>query len=191
MEKPNYVLKANEGVLVPKNENLPLGKIKLAVWIVVGVIILGSLLFQDNLFSELSGTAQVLLVVLAIGVSFTGGTKMVSSPFEIRFYDDYLVVYREKKTYNKKVSRKEYDKFYYKDITKCQYRTKSKQINIYGDTEATWYNYNKDGSLPEKPSYQRTVKGGLCWFYTSLSPEVDFVSEIEKHSPIKVVVEES
>ncbi len=28
MEKPNYVLKANEGVLVPKNENSPLQKLK-------------------------------------------------------------------------------------------------------------------------------------------------------------------
>lgn len=51
MEKPNYVLKANEGVLVSKNENSLLGKLKPAVWIIVGVIVVGSIIFQDNLFS--------------------------------------------------------------------------------------------------------------------------------------------
>ena len=62
-------------------------------------------------------------------------------------------------------------------------------MTIYGDVETIWYNYHKDGTLPEKPTYHRTVKGGLCYFYTSASPEVDFVAEIETHSPIRVVVE--
>ena len=170
MKKPNYVLKANEGVLVPKNESSPLGKIKLAVWIVIGVILLGSLIFQDNLFGELSGTAQVLLVVIAVGVTFAGGNKRVPSPFEIRFYDDYLVVYRESMYYSKKVIRKEYNKFFYKDINKCQYRVGTKRMNILGDVESIWYNYNKDGTLPEKPTYHRNVKGGICYFYTTEVP---------------------
>lgn len=188
MEEPNYVLKANEGVLVPKNENL--SKLKVAVWIIVGVILIVSIVFQDNLFSELSWSARIMLVVLAVGLSFAGGNKRVPSPFEIQFYDDYLIVYREKKYYNKNLIRKEYDKFFYKDITKCQYRTQTKQINIYGIIEGIRYKYRKDGSLPENPSYHRTTNGGICWFYTTESPEIDFVAEIERHSPIKVSVEE-
>ncbi|MCI3924738.1 hypothetical protein MO973_31470 [Paenibacillus sp. TRM 82003] len=191
METPNYVLKANEGVLVPKNENSPIGKLKVAVWIIVGALILGSLIFEDNLFGELSWTSQLLLVALAIGVSFTGGNKRVPSSFEIRFYDDHLIVYREKRYYTKKVKRKEFNKFFYKDIQKVKYRKESQRINIFGTIEGIWYDYKKDGSLPEKPTYHKTTNGGICYFYTTEAPEVDFVAEIEKHSPIKVIVEDN
>ncbi|RDU37315.1 hypothetical protein DRW41_05540 [Neobacillus piezotolerans] len=191
MEKPHYVLKANEGVLVPKNEDSPLSKLKLPIWIIVGTILLGSLIFQDNLFSELSWSSRILLIALAIGVSFAGGNKRVASPFEIQFYDYYLIVYRDKYYYSKRVTRKELYKFLFKDITKCQYRRVTKRINIFGDVEAIWYNYNKDGSLPEKPTYHRMVKNGICYFYTSEAPEVDFVEEIENHSPIKVVIDDN
>ena len=188
MEKPNYVLKANEAALVPKNEKSLLRKLRVPVWIIVGVIILGSLIFQDNLFGELSGTTQALFIAMAIGVTYGGGYTRVPTPFEIRFYDDYLIVYRDRHYYSKKMIRKEYDKFYYKDIKKCVYRAKTKRINIFGIVEGMWYKYNKDGSLPEKPTYHKTTNS-MCYFYTSADPEVDFVSEIEKHSPIKVVVE--
>ncbi|WP_428909700.1 hypothetical protein [Niallia sp. Krafla_26] len=188
MEKPNYVLKANEGITVPKNDNPLLGKLKITVWIIIGVIILGSLLFQENLFIELSWTARVLLIVMAIGLTFSGGGyKKIPSSFEIQFYDDYLIVYREKRYINKKVSRREIDKFFYKDIKKCQFRTVTKQITIAGLEEAIRYKYNKDGSLPSKPTYHKTTEG-LCYFYTTEVPEVDFVSEIERHSPIKVAI---
>lgn len=190
MEKPNYVLKANEAVLVPKNDNPWLGRLKKAVWIIVGIIILGSIIFQDNIFSELNWSAQVMLIVLAIGLTFTGGSHRVPSPFEIWFYDDYLIVYREKHYYSRKVSRKEYDKFFYKDIQKIQFRKTTQRINIYGVVEGIWYNYNKDGTLPEKPTYHKTTDS-ICFFYTSAEPDVDFVAEIEKHSPIKVIVDES
>lgn len=53
-----------------------------------------------------------------------------------------------------------------------------------------WFDYNKDGSLPEKPTIHRKSEG-ICWFYTSPSPEVDFVAEVEKHSPIKVILSDT
>lgn len=185
-EKPNYVLKANEGILVPKNPSLvPLKK---AVWIIVALIIIGSLIFQDNLFTELSWSAQILLIALAIGVTIAGGNVRVPSPFEIWFFDDYLIVYREKRYYDSKVTRKEYNKYYYKDISKVEYRKLTNRIQFEGIIESVWYNYNKDGTLPEKPTYHRTTDGGICYFYTTASPEVDFVAEIEKHSPLKVQI---
>lgn len=188
MQTPNYVLRANEGILFPDETKSMLRFFKKAVWIIIGFIILGSLFFQDNLFSELSWSARVLLIAMAIGLSFKSTDKRVASPFEIWFYDDYFIVYREKRYYDKKVTRKEYNKFFYKDIHKFQYRTGVKRINIIGDVEAIWYNYNKNGSLPEKPTYHRKVNGGICYFYTTHSPEVDFISEIERHSPMKVEI---
>ena len=42
------------------------------------------------------------------------GNSRVPSPIEIQFYDDYPVIYSEKRYYDKKVSRKEYNKFHYR-----------------------------------------------------------------------------
>lgn len=109
-EKPNYVLRANEVVYVPKYELLvPQKKV---VWIITGPNILGFFIFQDNLFSELNWPLRTMLIELAILVSYAGGNKMAPSPFEIWFYDNFVIVYREKNYYSKKVSKKEYYKFF-------------------------------------------------------------------------------
>ena len=187
--QPNYVLKANEGVLMPKNDNPALGFIKKAVWIVVGIIVIGSLIFQDNLFGKITWSTRILLIALAIGSLFLGGGSVrVPSPFEIWFYDDYLVIYREKFYMDRKTSRKMYDKFNYKEIHKCQYRTVCNKINFYGIVEGIWYDYKKDGSLSESPTYHKTTDS-ISTFYTTELPKIDFVSEIENHSPIKVIIE--
>lgn len=183
--QPNYVLKFNESVRkTVKDTNY---KIKMAVLIIIGIIIVGSLIFQDNLFTELGWTARIILISLFIGTLFTGKTEKIKSPIEIRFYDDYLVVYREKRFYSKKVSRMEYNQFFYKDITSCEYNVNVKRINIVGKINATWYDYNKDGNIPQNPTYNRTVDGGICYFYTDLEPELDIIKEIEEHSSVKVI----
>ena len=183
--QPNYVLKFNESVRkTVKDTNY---KIKMAVLIIIGIIIVGSLIFQDNLFTELGWTARIILISLFIGTLFTGKTEKIKSPIEIRFYDDYLVVYREKRFYSKKVSRMEYNQFFYKDITSCEYNVNVKRIDIVGKINATWYDYNKDGNIPQNPTYNRTVDGGICYFYTDLEPELDIIKEIEEHSSVKVI----
>lgn len=191
MNSPNYVLKINEGELVPKKENSSDNPFKLVVLIIIGIIILGTIIFGENLFKEMSWTSRILLISLFIGICFKGeGSHRVPSPMEIQFYEDCLIVYREKRYINKRLYRKEYDKFFYKDIKKCEYRTRTKKVNIFGIVEGIWYDYNKDGSLPDKPSYHKTTDSS-SYFYTIYAQEVDFVAEFEKHSPIKVVVEDN
>lgn len=186
-ENPNYALKFNETVRkTVKDTNY---KIKMVVIIIVGIIILGSIIFQDNLFSELSWTARILLISLALGVMFTGKTEKIKSPIEIKFYNDYLIVYREKRYYSDRLSRKEYNKFLYTDITKCDYNNNTKRFDIIGKVEAIWYDYNKDGTIPNNPTYNRIVDGGICYFYTDLEQELDIVKEFEEHSQIKVTIE--
>ena len=108
MNRPNYVIRTNEAVLVPIEQSRGLKFLKIGVWIVVAVIVIGSLLLQSNLFSELSWTARVLLVVLALGVTFYGGKKEYApSPMELQFYDDYLVLYLPKRYYSKRITRME------------------------------------------------------------------------------------
>jgi hypothetical protein len=185
MENPNYVLSTNENILVPKNEKM--SALKIAVLVIIFVIIIGSVLFQDNLFSELSWTARILLVAAAIGVFVSGEKIRVPSPIELRFYDDYLIVYRPKIYYNRKVTRMEFNKMFYNEIHDCYYLKDVERIKIYGVMHVEWSDYGKDGTLPPKPTIVRSMDS-LLHFRTSAAPDVDFVAEIEQHSPIKVTI---
>lgn len=192
MENPNYTLKTQEAVLVPVNQSSGLRFLKIGVWVVVLVIVIGSFLFQQNLFSELSWTARCLLIVLTVGVTFLGGKKMdVPSPIELQFYDSYLIIYRPKRYYSRKVTRMEVNKMLYTDITRCIYKARSQRLQIYGNVAATWYNYDSNGVVPPSPTYDRMVTDTLCYLSTRCAPNVNFKFEIEAHSPIKVVVENS
>lgn len=192
MNNPNYVIKTNEAVLMPTKQSTGFTFLKTGVWIVVAVIIVGSLVLQDNLFSELSWTDQVLLIVLALGVTFLGGKKEYSpSPMELQFFDDYLVLYLPKRYYSKNVTRMEINQMKYSEITKCVFKTKSQRIHLYGKGTSTWYNYKVDGTIPQNPTQVRNYNAGLIYFNTRLATDVDFKSEIENHSPIQVIVENS
>jgi hypothetical protein len=119
-----------------------------------------------------------------------GGYERRPSPCELWFYDDYLVQYCERRYYNKRNIRREYYKFYYKDISRCVYRTVVNKIDIYGVVEATFYKYDMNGNLPSLPVKHKTVDS-ISVFYTVFEPNIDFVKEIEEHSPIKVQFEKS
>jgi hypothetical protein len=190
MENYNYVLKTNEAVLKPVLVNKWKIVLKNCIWAIVGVIILASFIFQDNLFSELSWPARIFLILLAIGFGFYGGEKeYVPSPMELYFYDDRLILYLPKRYLSRRVTRKNINIMKYADITKCVYKSKSQRIHIYGDGQSIWYNYKKDGTLPSKPTEDRTFTRGLIYFNTRLATDIDFIKEIEEHSPLKVIVE--
>ena len=189
MENPIYVLKTNESAWAPTQNAKQVVFAKKAVRIILVVLLLGSFVFGDNLFGELSLMPKVLLIAIFLGTWFAKAKEKVAKPFEIRFYEDYLVLYREKRYYSTKVSRQEFDKFMYKDIEKIVYRTDTHRINIYGMVEGIWYEYKRDGSLPEKPSYHKTTDS-LAYFYTNEAPDVDFVEVFEKYTPVKVTIQD-
>jgi len=187
-EQCNYVLKLNEAVTVDKYKHMDV--MRKIVWIVVAVIILGSFVFKDNLFTELSWYARIMLIVIGLGVTF-GGRKTVPSPMELHFFDEYLLIYCSKRYYDKKCPRMIFNKMKYSTITDCVYKTKSERLHIYGDLEAVWYDYDKKGNVPSEPTYNRTVKETFWWLGMEFAKDIDFIREIEEHSPIRVRLEES
>lgn len=186
MEVPNYVIKTSEALWVPKDDKV--SGIRKIIFITIGVMIVASILFQVNIFMEMSFQVRIIYIGLILWALANGGSVRMPSEMEIQFYDDYLIIYNEKKYYSKKLSRKCIDKIYYKDVKQCQYRISKKRINIYGIVEKIRYDYRKDGTISEEPDVKHVVDGG-CFFYTALS-NVDFVKEIEEHSPLKVEVTE-
>ena len=190
MDSPKYVIKTHETVSIPTGNNQPFATLRIVVWVIIAVIILGSFVFGDNLFSELSWTARMILIALAIGISFWGPkSESVASPLEIRFYSDYLVVFREKRYYSRKVSRKEYNKFFYSDISKIEYDYRIKRLDFIGKIDAMWFNYNKDGSVPQNPSYHRVVDGGICYFYVNGNDTDTILKCLEEYTAKQPIVQ--
>ena len=192
MDNLNYAIKTYEAVLMPIEDNK--GKIWLrnCVWAIIGIIIIGSFVLDINIFKEISWTVRIYLIILAIGFGFYGEKKeYVPSPMELQFYDDYLVLYLPKRYYSRKVTRKQINTMKYSEISKCVLKNKSNRIQIYGNGNSVWYNYKKDGSIPSKPTEERRFTEGMIYFNIQFASEIDFKEEIESHSPLRVIVENS
>lgn len=188
-QQPNYVLKFNEtDSRKVKDRNY---YIKKAVVIIIAIIVIFSIIFGENLFLELSWTARILLIAIALGILFTGKKEDVPSPAELRFYDDYLLLFLERKYYSEKSIKQEYLKMKYSDITKVKYlpNTSNKRFQIYGNGHSLHYDVKKDGSLSIQPSRDKMVEEGMIYFSTNLNQNIDFIKEIEEHSPLKVEID--
>lgn len=105
-------------------------------------------------------------------------------------YKDKMIIYRDKRVYSEKEARREWTEVYYDDIKEFKYRMKSERLSVGCKQHAIFYNYNRDGSLKEKPSYDKTTDSGFI-INLQFIGDLDIVKEIETHSPIKVLVENS
>lgn len=186
MAEASFILKTQENIRMPKNEKA--NTVKKVVLIIIALLFVGSIVLGSNLFGELSWTTQVILATAFAGTLFTGGSKFVPFPIELRFYDDRLEIYRTFVYYSKNKNRKETYIFKYKDIQQCVFDESSNRMMIKGRVYVEWFNYNKIGVVSQSPDIAKTDIG-LCYFYTNADPSVDFVKEIREHSPINVTVE--
>lgn len=190
MKEPNYILKFNDGVLIPKHESIAQDIIKLLLKICAVIFILLILVFGFEVIKEIPSLTWICLLSAAGYLVKQGGCERKPVPCELWFYDDYMVQYYERMYYDKRNIQKEYHKFYYADISKCLYRTVVHKIDIFGQLESEFYKYKKDGTVEKEP-YRHYKGESISVFYTVLEPDIDFVKEIETHSPIKVTFEES
>lgn len=189
-EQPLYILKFNEGIMKPKVENKTKDIIKYLLGFATILIILVIIIFGFRVLREFSFSIFICYCI-AIGYLIkNGGYERIPSPCELWFYENYLVQYCPKRYYSKNNIRKEYYKFNYKDIKRCLYRSVVNKFDIFGIVEATFYKYDKDGNVDSVPKHHITADS-ISVFYTVFEPNIDFIKEIEEHSPIKVEIENS
>lgn len=186
MESPNYILKSFENMRVPKNENVNL--LKTIILIIIGILIVGSLIFELNLFGELSWISQIILVTTFLGTLFSGGNKFIACPIELHFFNDRIAIYRSYVYYGKNKIRKEVYVFQYNEIQKCTFNKSANRLMFQGQVYVEWFNYRNGGLVPVRPDVSKKQLG-LCYFYTNADPNINFVSEIEYHSPIRITIE--
>lgn len=187
-DTPNYVLKTHSSVLKPVKERKAVTITRNCLWVVLGILTVGSLVLRVNLYMELNIVAKVLLGVLIIRYLYRG-KEYKPIPMELQFYDDYLIVYFPERWYSNRYTRKEINKLKYKDITRCVIKTEDERVHIYGSGESIWYKFRKDGTVPEEPDKVRKYEGGLVYFGTQFLNGINIKEVIESHSPLEVEVE--
>lgn len=177
--------------MVPINQPLSMRIVKKLLFFVIILWVLGSVVFGENLLAETSALTKVLLVGVVFYVISNGGFReeWQSFPMELRFYEEYMIIYRPIHFYDKRCSRKIIDKIKYSDITQCVYREHSKKIYIYGDMHTTWYKLKKDGTAPDTPGFDKFVTKTVVWFDCRCENEVDIRQVMEEWSPVQVLVE--
>lgn len=187
--EPKCVLKTTENVAVLKKGSQILASLRGILWMIVGVMLCNSIFFWKEI-SGISWIIRIILLIVAVLSSFWNKNRRVSSDIELWFYENFLVVYREKRYYDAATTRQEFNRFYYIEIAKCEYNSKTKRLDIIGKVEETWFNYQKDGSLPEDPTYHKEVEGGICYFRIDRKDEAEIIAALEResYSHIKVLM---
>lgn len=186
--KPNYTLRVNEAVSVKKNQKTP--PMKIVVMTIAGILLVGSFVFGENLFMEMTWSTRILFCVLFFGTLLSGGKRVDEpSPVEILFFDEHLVLYREKR-YNSTVKkyRMEYTTIRYSDLKECEHDTQLKRLSFRGDMHFKIFEYDNNGNVSREAKYDNFATGGIDCIRTMFEPEVDFAAEIEAHSAIQVKI---
>lgn len=188
MEQPLYTLRFNDGLMKPKKESAAKNILIILLCVAGGIFLLLVLMFGFEIIKELSLPSLALLIYSVAVLVSQSGRELAQTPCELQFYNDSIIQFCPRRYYNKKKIRQEYYKFYYRDIKRCVYHTGSRTITLAGMVDAVFYSYDKNGNLSGAPS-QRITADSTSSFYTGFAPEIDFVKEIEAHSPIHMEYE--
>lgn len=125
-------------------------------------------------------------------VRLLNGLKMITReyPIEFHFYDDYLIVFRPDNIWDsiKEERRREIYTVKYTDIHKCLIKAMQKRLFIYGDMNVVWYKIDEYGRMQPDPVHNH-FEQGMRINIMSASVDEMLAREIEKHSPIKVEIE--
>lgn len=188
MEQPLYTLRFTDGLMKPKKESAAKTVLIVLLCVAGGIFLLLVLAFGFEIIKELSIPSLGLLIYSISVLVSQSGKEMAQTPCELQFYGDYLIQFCPRRYYNRKKIRQEYYKFYYRDITRCVYRTDKKHICFMGKVDAVFYSYDKNGTLSGTPE-RHVLTDSASSFYTGFAPEINFVQEIETHSPLRVEYE--
>lgn len=166
-DKPIYILNIEEGVLIPSEIDSRTEVVRYIIGGITVVLVLGSILFGENLFSGLGWYVRILYIGLFVRYIIFGRKRVdTPSPIDIYFYEDYLMLYRPKIYCSRNMFRKETNIMKYELITKIKYMKNERQFHIYGQVIGKHYKYLKDGMVDTVPHYDRIVDDGFVFFNT-------------------------
>lgn len=190
MEKPSYVLDTEEAILLRKPQDKDQIILKIILLVVIISIAGACIALKKDLLAELGWAGKGALILIVVGLLFWRGKKVyVSSPMEIQFYQDYLIINRSKHSFKKKARQTEVDKFMYCNVKKLVFNPSKNRMQIHGSVDEKFYTYNSSEDVPMEPINHKSMKNSHIKFCLSNEPFVDIVSQIESNSPLQVRVQ--
>lgn len=159
---------------------------RVCAWIACALIFLLSYL-PDSPFDW---RMRVIAILTGAVLFFIKPDESVPSSIAVMFFEDRVVIFRERHYYSATTCRKEYEVFRYENIHKVQYDSRANTLTFSGSATITYYEYGKNGMLPDKPIY-KDIRDSTCVIHTGFEQGRDFAKEIEVHSPLKVNVIET
>lgn len=191
MEEPIYVFRTNEAN-VPKLGGRPLHEfLKKAVFIFAIAIVALSLIFQENMWGELSVSAKAVFIFLVVYALLLGRNKKAfrSSPVEIWFYHEYLVVYRPVFRYNRWSTRREFNTMQYAEIEKCVYVKRHQELYFYGTVNSIWYDVDKQGNVSQTPTYSKAKANTSQCIDCSYADDLSFLNAVSQCTGKTIMIE--
>ncbi len=186
MKEPNYILKTEELYLVSDEAKWFTQFRKKSPLLYIGYTIWrwwrGGFVFGNMMLF-------ILGLLITTFWSWFGGKKIrAAAPFELRFYDDYLVWHVPIRRYRDSKVVQETCSIKYSDITEFTYETGSKQFRVLGDMDRLFYKLDENNQII-KPAYRDDFfTDGIFTSFLADHVDIDFVGIVEAHSPIKVEV---
>ena len=189
-EIANEIIYFNDGRMASKNESKTYAIIKTIFVGFLIILICGSVLFKEFLFSGESIPVWICVFIVVSYLMKNGGHERVECPSQLQFFDTYMIFYVPKYHYKKGKERMDLHKIYYKDVTICKFRANIQKMVICGMMDVSYYEYDKEKRLNKKPTFQKHCNG-IIKFYTIFDSEHNFIDIIEKNSPLKIEIENS
>ena len=74
------------------------------------------------------------------------------------------------------------------DLEKIEYETKTRMFYIYGaKMDVRWYNYRKDGTLPDVPTRQKIAEDALWHFRLPDNEGETIIKQLKQYANIEVL----
>ncbi|MFI3326002.1 MAG: hypothetical protein R3Y35_07485 [Clostridia bacterium] len=184
-EHPKKVIHTNE---ICDIKHKPKGLTRIMQILVRSILIIltfGSVVLGENLFLEINLMGLFVMLITYASTFAIGKKEKVAIPISISFYDTYFTVFKEKRPCNHKMSRQEYDKYYYKDVVSVVFSEVSCFVRIRATFHGVWTKYKLDGNLENIPMYDKTAEG-LRAFYFDPNDTMLILKELQYFIPTKI-----
>ncbi|MGM9942294.1 MAG: hypothetical protein ACI32N_09950 [Bulleidia sp.] len=188
MDNPKYVIKSYDSMVIKQYKNQFQKTVRYSIYVILAILLLFRFLLKIDLYGDLPSLSKMTLgIVVVYTLLYAKQTVEVKTPFEISFYDDYIEIYLPKRIYSARLSQKELWKISYADLKSIQYEKETKMLYIYGNIDATWYDYKKDGTLPDLPTKHKYAKDAMVEFTLCNDDAEQIISDLKQYGNITVI----
>lgn len=188
MDNLRYVIYSEDSEVI-KVFKSPMNKIiRYGVVCIIFILALFYFLLGIDLYKDLSGLPKLILGLIIVYSIFSGKEKKeIKTPFEIRLYEDRMVLYQENRIFSSKSSAKCVSEILYGNLKAIKYEKETQILYIYGDMDATYYYYKPDGSLPDKPTQHKLAKDALMTFSIDDNDVDRIINDLRQYGNIIVL----